>query len=167
MGLVPLHVWLPLAHPAAPMPASAVLSGAIIKAGVIGLIRFLPFDGALPDWGAVLTAVGLLTAFYGVAVGITQANPKTVLAYSSVSQMGLDRRGARHGAGRGRWRRRDGGRLLRGAPRAGQGRAVPRRGRGRGERRAPPVAGAAAGGGAGARLRRAAAHRRRRSRSWP
>ena len=89
MGLVPLHVWLPIAHPAAPMPASAVLSGVIIKAGVIGLIRFLPLDDVLPDSGATLTAVGLLTAFYGVAVGITQANPKTVLAYSSVSQMGL------------------------------------------------------------------------------
>ena len=89
MGLVPLHVWLPLAHPAAPMPASAVLSGAIVKAGVIGLIRFLPFDAGLADWGGILTGVGLLTAFYAVAIGITQANPKTVLAYSSVSQMGF------------------------------------------------------------------------------
>jgi multicomponent Na+:H+ antiporter subunit A len=88
-GLLPLHVWLPIAHPAAPMPASAVLSGAIIKAGVIGLIRFLPFGSALPDWGAALTGLGLLTAFYGVAIGITQINPKTVLAYSSVSQMGV------------------------------------------------------------------------------
>lgn len=89
MGLVPLHVWLPIAHPAAPMPASAVLSGAIIKAGVIGLIRFLPFDVPLPDWGVALTAIGLFTAFYSVAIGITQPNPKTVLAYSSVSQMGV------------------------------------------------------------------------------
>jgi multicomponent Na+:H+ antiporter subunit A len=89
MGLLPLHVWLPVAHPAAPMPASAVLSGAIIKAGVIGLIRFLPLEGALPDWGLALTVLGLLTAFYGVVIGITQDNPKTVLAYSSVSQMGL------------------------------------------------------------------------------
>ncbi len=89
MGLVPLHVWLPLAHPAAPMPASAVLSGAIIKAGVIGLVRFLPFDGSLSDWSAGLTSLGLVTAFYAVSVGITQANPKTVLAYSSVSQMGV------------------------------------------------------------------------------
>jgi formate hydrogenlyase subunit 3/multisubunit Na+/H+ antiporter MnhD subunit len=89
MGLLPLHVWLPIAHPAAPMPASAVLSGAIIKAGVIGLIRFLPFDGSLADWSAILTGIGLATAFYAVVVGITQANPKTVLAYSSVSQMGF------------------------------------------------------------------------------
>lgn len=71
------------------MPASAVLSGAIIKAGIIGLIRFLPFEAALLGWGAALTVAGLFSAFYGVAVGITQVNPKTVLAYSSVSQMGL------------------------------------------------------------------------------
>lgn len=89
MGLVPLHVWLPIAHPAAPMPASAVLSGAIIKSGLIGLIRFLPFEGSVADWNAMLTGLGLATAFYAVAVGITQANPKTVLAYSSVSQMGF------------------------------------------------------------------------------
>jgi formate hydrogenlyase subunit 3/multisubunit Na+/H+ antiporter MnhD subunit len=88
-GLLPLHVWLPIAHPAAPMPASAVLSGAIIKAGIIGLIRFLPMGSPLPDWGAALAAIGLATAFYGVVVGITQTNAKTVLAYSSVSQMGL------------------------------------------------------------------------------
>ena len=89
VGLVPLHVWLPLAYPAAPIPAAAVISGAISKAGVIGLLRFLPLEAALPDWGAALAAVGLVSAFYGVAVGITQANPKTVLAYSSVSQMGF------------------------------------------------------------------------------
>ncbi|MCG5501318.1 complex I subunit 5 family protein [Ectothiorhodospira lacustris] len=87
-GLLPLHVWLPIAHPAAPMPASAVLSGAIIKAGVIGLILFLPLDPGLSGWGTALTVIGLLTAFYAVLVGITQQNPKTVLAYSSVSQMG-------------------------------------------------------------------------------
>ncbi len=80
---------MPLAYSAAPIPAAAVLSGAAVKAGVIGLIRFMPFEAALPDWGGVLVAAGLLSAFYGVAIGITQSNPKTVLAYSSVSQMGL------------------------------------------------------------------------------
>lgn len=89
IGLVPLHVWMPLTYSAAPIPAAAVLSGAAVKAGVIGLIRFLPFDTALPDWGAVLVTAGLFSAFYGVAIGVTQSNPKTVLAYSSVSQMGL------------------------------------------------------------------------------
>jgi formate hydrogenlyase subunit 3/multisubunit Na+/H+ antiporter MnhD subunit len=89
IGLVPLHVWMPLAYSAAPFPASAVMSGAAVKAGVIGLIRFLPLGSVQPDWGGALAALGLLSAFYGVAVGITQRNPKTVLAYSSVSQMGL------------------------------------------------------------------------------
>jgi hypothetical protein len=56
---------------------------------VIGLIRFLPFDDGLADRSGILTGVGLLTAFYAALVGITEANPKTVLAYSSVSQMGL------------------------------------------------------------------------------
>ncbi|RDJ24036.1 NADH/ubiquinone/plastoquinone (complex I) [Bosea caraganae] len=89
MGLVPLHIWLPLAHPAAPMPASAVLSGVVVKAGVIGLIRFLPFETGVPVWGTVLIAVGIVTAYYGVAIGVTQTRAKTVLAYSTVSQMGL------------------------------------------------------------------------------
>jgi formate hydrogenlyase subunit 3/multisubunit Na+/H+ antiporter MnhD subunit len=88
-GLVPLHVWMPVTYRAAPVPAAAVLSGAASKAGVIGLIRFLPFDVSLPDWGGMLATAGLISAFYGVAVGITQRNPKTVLAYSSVSQMGV------------------------------------------------------------------------------
>jgi len=89
MGLVPLHVWMPLAHPVAPMPASAALSGIIVKAGVIGLIRFLPLDTALPFWGMVLMALGLFTAFYAVLIGLTQQHPKVVLAYSTVSQMGV------------------------------------------------------------------------------
>ena len=89
IGLVPGHVWMPLAYTAAPVPAAAVLSGAAVKAGVIGFIRFLPLGIATPQWGEALAVLGLLSAFYGVAVGITQKDPKTVLAYSSVSQMGL------------------------------------------------------------------------------
>jgi formate hydrogenlyase subunit 3/multisubunit Na+/H+ antiporter MnhD subunit len=89
IGSVLLHIWMPLTYSAAPIPAAAVLSGAAVKAGVIGLIRFLPFDVPLPVWGEIVVAVGLISAFYGVAIGITQANPKTILAYSSISQMGL------------------------------------------------------------------------------
>ena len=89
IGLVPLHAWMPLAYSAAPIPAAAVLSGAAVKAGVIGFIRFMSFDAAMPGWGESLAAVGLFSAFFGVAICITQSNPKTVLAYSSVSQMGL------------------------------------------------------------------------------
>jgi len=89
IGLPPGHIWMPLAYTAAPIPAAAALSGAAVKAGVIGLIRFLPLGVAMPQWGEALAAAGLLSAFYGVVVGITQKDPKTVLAYSSVSQMGL------------------------------------------------------------------------------
>lgn len=89
-GLVPLHVWLPLAHPVAPTPASAVLSGAMIKAGLLGWLRFVPFGlTAWPEAGHVLIALGLLGSLGGAVVGVTQRHPKAVLAYSSISQMGL------------------------------------------------------------------------------
>jgi formate hydrogenlyase subunit 3/multisubunit Na+/H+ antiporter MnhD subunit len=89
-GALPLHVWLPLAHPVAPTPASAVLSGSMIKAGLLGWLRFLPLGlVALPTWGAVLIGLGLAAAVFGVLIGVTQTDPKTALAYSSISQMGI------------------------------------------------------------------------------
>jgi formate hydrogenlyase subunit 3/multisubunit Na+/H+ antiporter MnhD subunit len=89
-GSLALHFWLPLAHPAAPVPASAVLSGAMIKAGLIGWIRFLPLGEASVPWlGFTLITAGLGAAFLGTFVGVFQRNPKTVLAYSSISQMGI------------------------------------------------------------------------------
>ena len=89
-GLVPLHVWLPLAHPAAPIPASAVLSGAMIKVALLGWLRFLPIgEMALPGWGLLFVFAGLATAFFAVPIGLIQSNPKVLLAYSSVSKMGL------------------------------------------------------------------------------
>ena len=89
IALVPLHGWMPLTYTAAPIPAAAVLSGAGVKAGVIGLIRFLPLSAAFPGWGEALVWVGFISAFYGVAIGVTQRDPKTMLAYSSISQMGV------------------------------------------------------------------------------
>jgi formate hydrogenlyase subunit 3/multisubunit Na+/H+ antiporter MnhD subunit len=89
IGLVPLNGWMPLAYAATPIPAAAALSGAGVKAGVIGLIRFLPLGVPLAGWGEALAVIGFATAFYGVLVGITQENPKAVLAYSSISQMGV------------------------------------------------------------------------------
>ena len=65
------------------------MSGAGVKAGVIGLIRFLPLGAAFPGWGEALVWLGFISAFYGVAIGVTQRDPKTALAYSSVSQMGV------------------------------------------------------------------------------
>lgn len=89
-GALTVHFWLPLAHPAAPVPASAVLSGAMIKAGLLGWIRFLPFGhAALPAVGATFIASGLSLALLATVAGVTQRNPKTVLAYSSLSQMGV------------------------------------------------------------------------------
>lgn len=89
-GVLGLHVWLPLAHPVAPTPASAVLSGAMIKAGLLGWLRFLPLgETALLQWGELFMLLGLAAAFYGVVVGLTQRDPKTLLAYSSISQMGI------------------------------------------------------------------------------
>jgi formate hydrogenlyase subunit 3/multisubunit Na+/H+ antiporter MnhD subunit len=89
-GALILHFWLPLAHPAAPVPASAVLSGAMIKAGLLGWIRFLPLgEVTMPAAGIALIGAGLGAAFLGTFVGSVQRNPKTILAYSSISQMGI------------------------------------------------------------------------------
>ena len=89
-GAIFLHVWLPLAHPVAPTPASAVLSGAMIKCGLLGWLRLLPLGFAtMPEAGRACLVCGFAAAFYGVAIGVTQRDPKTILAYSSVSQMGL------------------------------------------------------------------------------
>lgn len=90
LGIVPLHFWLPLAHPIAPVPASAILSGVIVKAGLLGWLRLAPAAGLEGrSAGTFLLALGLATAFGGVLLGLTQSRLKTVLAYSTVSQMGL------------------------------------------------------------------------------
>ncbi len=90
LGILPLHIWLPLAHPVAPVPASAILSGIIVKAGLMGWLRLVPASADDPALiGQALVALGLLTAFGGVALGLMQARLKTVLAYSTISQMGL------------------------------------------------------------------------------
>ena len=89
-GLPLLHLWLPLAHPVAPVPASAVLSGVMLKAGVLGWLRFLPLGTeALPAAGSVLMIAGLVGMFFGVVAGLAQRDSKVLLAYSSISQMGF------------------------------------------------------------------------------
>ena len=89
LGMVPFNGWMPLNYTAAPIPAAAVLSGAGIKAGVIGLIRFLPLGTPIEAAGDALAVLGFVSAFVGVALGLTQRNPKSILAYSSISQMGM------------------------------------------------------------------------------
>jgi formate hydrogenlyase subunit 3/multisubunit Na+/H+ antiporter MnhD subunit len=89
IGMIPFNGWMPLTYNAAPIPAAALLSGAGVTAGVVGLIRFLPLAVPLESWGDTLAAIGFLSAFYGVALGLTQRNTKVILAYSSISQMGV------------------------------------------------------------------------------
>jgi formate hydrogenlyase subunit 3/multisubunit Na+/H+ antiporter MnhD subunit len=89
VGLPLLHVSLPLAYVAAPAPAAAVLAGAMIKAGVLGWLRFLPLgDAALPDAGQFLMLAGGVAIVGGSVIGLMQREPGAILAYSSVAQMG-------------------------------------------------------------------------------
>jgi formate hydrogenlyase subunit 3/multisubunit Na+/H+ antiporter MnhD subunit len=89
-GALPMHMWLPLAHPVAPTPASAVLSATMIKAGLYGWIQFLPLGlTSFAAWGAWGMAGGLAAAWFGIVAGLAQTSPKAILAYSSISQMGL------------------------------------------------------------------------------
>ena len=90
-GLVPLHVWLPYAHPAAPSSVSALMSGVMIKTAVYGMLRFL-FDllGPVDLWGgAILLGLGALSALTGVVYAYMDRNIKRMLAYSSIENLGL------------------------------------------------------------------------------
>lgn len=89
-GLAGLHFWMPLAYRVAPAPASAVLSAAMSKAGLLGLLRFLPLGEASAEgWAVALAVLGFVATFGGVVVGTLQRDAKSALAYSSISQMGL------------------------------------------------------------------------------
>ncbi|MFH1709223.1 MAG: proton-conducting transporter membrane subunit [Planctomycetota bacterium] len=89
-GLMPLHVWLPEAHPAAPSPVSALMSGVMIKTGIYGLLRLLIFlCPPAPWWGWVLVAVGAVSAVLGVLLALAQRDLKRLLAYCSVENVGI------------------------------------------------------------------------------
>ena len=103
-GMAPVHVWLPRAHPVAPTPASALLSGVMIKVGAFGIIRtassyYFPSKETItsitdPIWltseniGAIIIWTGIITMTLGVFLALQQENMKKMLAYHSVSQMG-------------------------------------------------------------------------------
>src|SRR5207237_1912553 len=90
-GILPLHIWLPEAHPAAPSPVAALMSGVMLKTAIYGLVR-VTFDiGGEPLWwwGVVALALGLATAIFGVVFAAVQVDMKRLLAYSSIENMGL------------------------------------------------------------------------------
>ncbi len=90
-GLLPLHAWLPEAHPAAPSPFSALMSGVMLKIALYGILR-VSFDllqAPVWWWGVLLMAVGLITALFGVVFSTVQTEMKRLLAYSSIENIGL------------------------------------------------------------------------------
>jgi formate hydrogenlyase subunit 3/multisubunit Na+/H+ antiporter MnhD subunit len=98
-GMFPLHVWLPEAHPVAPSPASALLSGIMVKAGIYGIIRtllftFSPTEAAEHLWhlmtpvGGLMIWIGIITMTLGMVLALLQTNLKRLLAYSTISQIG-------------------------------------------------------------------------------
>ncbi len=90
-GVVPLHIWLPRAHPAAPSNGSAFMSGVMIKTAVYGMIRFvlLYLGVAHTWWGITVMTVGLITVFVGISYAFVEKNIKKLLAYSSIENIGI------------------------------------------------------------------------------
>ena len=90
-GILPLHIWLPEAHPAAPSPVSALMSGVMLKTAIYGMLR-VSLD-LLPQplwwWGVVALSLGLLTAMFGAVFAAVQTDMKRLLAYSSIENIGL------------------------------------------------------------------------------
>ena len=90
-GIVPLHIWLPLAHPVAPSHVSAVMSGVVIKMGIYGLVRVgLDLLGGGPAWwGGLILSLGAVSALLGVLYALMQHDLKRLLAYHSVENIGI------------------------------------------------------------------------------
>ena len=90
-GLVPMHVWLPEAHPAAPSPVSALMSGVMLKTAIYGFVR-VSFD-LLPNtqlfWGAAVLAIAAVTGLFGAIFAAVQTDMKRLLAYSSIENIGI------------------------------------------------------------------------------
>ena len=90
-GILPLHIWLPEAHPAAPSPVSALMSGVMLKTAIYGIAR-VSFDllgSPLWWWGVIALVIGLATALFGVVFAAVQVDMKRLLAYSSIENVGL------------------------------------------------------------------------------
>ena len=90
-GIVPLHTWLPAAHPVAPSNVSALMSGVLIKTGIYGMTRvFFDFLGAPPMWwGVTVLAIGTVSAVLGVLYALMEHDLKRLLAYHSIENIGI------------------------------------------------------------------------------
>jgi len=90
-GAVPLHVWLPYAHPAAPSPVSALMSGVMLKVAIYGMFRFL-FDVLYPwplEWGVLILVIGALSSLVGVLYALSEHDIKALLANHSIENIGI------------------------------------------------------------------------------
>lgn len=90
-GMLPLHIWLPEAHPAAPSPVSAMMSGIMLKTAIYGILR-ISFDFLHTHqwwWGILALILGLATTLYGVLFATVQSDMKRLLAYSSIENIGI------------------------------------------------------------------------------
>lgn len=90
-GIFPLHMWLPVAHPAAPSHVSAMMSGVMIKMGIYGIVRaaLALTPEALYSMGVLVFALGAVTAVFGIARAAVQVDLKRLLAYSSIENIGI------------------------------------------------------------------------------
>lgn len=89
-GLVPLHTWLPYAHPAAPAHISGIMSGVLIKIGIYGIFRFtLSMFSSLDISGYIILSLGIISSVYGVMLALIQHNLKKLLAYHSIENIGI------------------------------------------------------------------------------
>jgi hydrogenase-4 component B len=90
-GIIPLHIWLPEAHPAAPSGISALMSGVLIKTGIYGIVRFCAFGLGAPPlwWGVLVLVMGGMSAVLGVLYALMQHDLKRLLAYHSIENIGI------------------------------------------------------------------------------
>ncbi len=90
-GIIPLHVWLPEAHPAAPTSISALMSGVLIKTGIYGIVRVCAFGLGVPklSWGVIVLVLGGISAVLGVLYALMQHDLKRLLAYHSIENIGI------------------------------------------------------------------------------
>ncbi|MEK7181867.1 MAG: proton-conducting transporter membrane subunit [Patescibacteria group bacterium] len=90
-GIIPLHIWLPEAHPAAPSHVSALMSGVMVKTALFMLFRFFFdfFPGAPMEWGLVIILIGSLSALLGILYALSENDIKRLLAFSTVENVGI------------------------------------------------------------------------------